>query len=77
MFVDRKLLSDNIQVMGSVLKLNVTRIPTVNRVEEVARELVAQIRSGNGNPIRGCHPSRAWRTNSVSAGRSSEKRSRA
>jgi GntR family transcriptional regulator, transcriptional repressor for pyruvate dehydrogenase complex len=44
------MLSDNIQVMGSVLKLNVTRIPTVNRVEEVARELVAQIRSGEWQP---------------------------
>lgn len=43
-------MSDNIQVMGSVLKLNVTRIPTVNRVEEVARELVAQIRSGEWQP---------------------------
>ena len=44
------MLSDNIQVTGSVLKLNVARLPTVNRVEEVARELVGRIRSGEWQP---------------------------
>lgn len=51
MIVDSKaMLSDNIQVTGSVLKLNVARLPTVNRVEEVARELVGRIRSGEWLP---------------------------
>jgi GntR family transcriptional repressor for pyruvate dehydrogenase complex len=31
---------------GTVLKLNVARLPALNRVEEVARELVSRIRSG-------------------------------
>jgi GntR family transcriptional repressor for pyruvate dehydrogenase complex len=51
MIVDSKArLSDNIQVTGSVLKLNVARLPTLNRVEEVARELVGRIRSGEWQP---------------------------
>lgn len=51
MIVDSKaMLSDNIQVTGSVLKLNVARLPTVNRVEGVARELVGRIRSGEWQP---------------------------
>jgi GntR family transcriptional regulator, transcriptional repressor for pyruvate dehydrogenase complex len=51
MIVDSKeRLSDNIQVTGSVLKLNVARLPTLNRVEEVARELVGRIRSGEWQP---------------------------
>ena len=43
-------LSDNIHVPGSVLKLDVARLPTFNRVEEVARELVNRIRSGEWQP---------------------------
>jgi Transcriptional regulators len=39
-------LSDNIQMTGKVLKLNVSPLPVLNRVEEVARELVSRIRSG-------------------------------
>ena len=39
-------LSDNIQMTGRVLKLNVSPLPVLNRVEEVARELVSRIRSG-------------------------------
>jgi len=43
-------LSDNIHVTGAVLKLNVARLPVLNRVEEVARELVNRIRSGEWQP---------------------------
>ena len=43
-------MSDNIHMTGTVLKLNVARLPTVNRVEEVARELVSRIRSGEWKP---------------------------
>jgi GntR family transcriptional repressor for pyruvate dehydrogenase complex len=43
-------LSDNIQMTGRVLKLNVSPLPVLNRVEEVARELVSRIRSGEWQP---------------------------
>ena len=43
-------LSDNIQMSATVLKLNVARLPSVNRAEEVARELRHQIRSGALSP---------------------------
>ena len=42
------LRTDN--VTGAVLKLNVARLPVLNRVEEVARELVSRIRSGEWQP---------------------------
>jgi GntR family transcriptional regulator, transcriptional repressor for pyruvate dehydrogenase complex len=37
-------------VAGLVLKLDVARLPTLNRVEEVARELLGRIRSGEWQP---------------------------
>ena len=40
------MLSDNIHMTSAVLKLNVVRLPALNRVEEVARELGSRIRSG-------------------------------
>ena len=43
-------LSDNIHMAGTVLKLNVARLPTLNRVDEVARELMTRIRSGELAP---------------------------
>jgi GntR family transcriptional regulator, transcriptional repressor for pyruvate dehydrogenase complex len=43
-------LSDNIQMTGRVLKLNVSPLPVLNRVEEVARKLVSRIRSGELQP---------------------------
>ena len=43
-------LSDNIQMTGSVIKLDVVRLPAFNRVDEVARELGSRIRSGELQP---------------------------
>jgi GntR family transcriptional regulator, transcriptional repressor for pyruvate dehydrogenase complex len=43
-------LSDNIQMTATLLKLNVARLPSVNRAEEVARELRNQIRLGALSP---------------------------
>ena len=43
-------LSDNIQMTAMLLKLNVARLPSVNRAEEVARELRNQIRLGAMSP---------------------------
>jgi len=37
-------------MIGTVLKLNVTRLPALNRVDEVTRELTTRIRSGELQP---------------------------